>query len=364
MKSFNCQCCGRPVYFENDRCLSCGSQLGYLPDEHNLIALQVQVDGLFYPAASNQRSASYRRCQNAATWNACNWLVPADSPNNYCRSCSLNEIVPDLTVAANVPLWIKLEQGKRRLLYSLLRLGLPVVSKKINPKKGLAFRFLKDIGASFRESQRVLTGHSKGIITINLAEADDAERERRRLDLNEVYRTVLGHFRHESGHNYWQQLVANSAHLTEFRALFGSEQADYDAAISRHYSQGPRQGWEAEYISGYASAHPLEDWAESWAHFITIVDSLETATKAGVVITSNLSQQLFSPLDSYWASTFDELLEQWLPLTYAMNSINRSSGYSDLYPFVLSSPAINKLRFVLKVVRHARFQTLTPNQRQ
>jgi len=364
MKSFNCQLCGQPVYFENDQCLSCGSTLGYLSDEHNLVALQRQTDGLLYPVSNNPRAACYRICQNAAAWQACNWLVPADSPNAYCRSCSLNEMVPDLTVTANIPLWVKLEAGKRRLLYSLLRLGLPVVSKTTNPKSGLGFRFLKDPAASFRESKQVLTGHSKGVITINLAEADDAERERRRLDLNEVYRTVLGHFRHESGHHYWQQLIANSPDLNEFRALFGDEQVDYDKAISRHYSQGPQPGWKAQYISAYASAHPLEDWAESWAHFITIVDSLETATESGVVITRNLSKQLFAPLDSYWASTFDELLEQWLPLTYALNSINRSSGYSDLYPFVLSRPAINKLRFVQKIVRNARFQSPAVDQRR
>jgi hypothetical protein len=355
MKAFNCQLCSQPTYFENDRCLSCGSQLGYLPDVHSLVALAQHADGLLYPLANNPRNQGYRVCLNTSEWHACNWLIAADSDAVYCRSCCLNEIIPDLSVASNVPLWTKLEAGKRRLLYSLLRLGLPVLSKAESPEKGLAFRFLKDISASFRENNTVLTGHSKGIITINLAEADDAERERRRLDLNEVYRTVLGHFRHESGHHYWQLLVANSAAQAQFRQLFGDERVDYDTAIGNHYGSGPKPGWESRYITAYASSHPLEDWAESWAHFVTIVDSLETATEFGVVITGNGSKQLFAPLDSYWSTTFDELLEQWLPLTYAVNSINRSSGHGDLYPFVLCRPAIQKLRFVQQVVRNARF---------
>jgi len=355
MKSFNCQLCSQPIYFENSLCLSCGSCLGYVSDEHNLITLILEADDYLHPVTNNPRQSRYRRCKNGSDWQACNWLVPGDSDEVYCRSCRLNEIIPDLSVKANVPLWIKLEAGKRRLLYSLFRLGLPVTSKLENPLQGMAFRFLKDIHASFREDEVVLTGHSKGIITVNLAEADDAEREKRRLHLNEVYRTVLGHFRHESGHHYWQLLIANSPNLEAFRALFGDERRDYNGAISRHYRHGPILDWEARYISAYASAHPMEDWAETWAHFITIVDSLETANEFGVVITGNLTRQLFAPVDSYWAATFDELLEQWLPLTYAANSINRSSGYGDLYPFVLSKPAIAKLRFVQQIVRNARF---------
>jgi len=264
-------------------------------------------------------------------------------------------MIPDLSVPENIPLWTKLEQGKRRLLYSILRLGLPVISKNEDANRGLAFDFLKDLDDDFKETNRIMTGHSAGLITLNLAEADDAEREQRRLNMNEVYRTVLGHFRHESGHYYWMHLVADSDKIDSYRSLFGDERENYSDAMSNYYQRGEIIAWQDQYVTKYASSHSWEDWAETWAHYLLIVDSLETATDHGVIIDNNQSVQSFSPIDSYWATSFDELLEKWLPLTYALNSINRSSGQKDLYPFVLSSPAIEKLRYVHDIIRSARF---------
>ena len=210
----------------------------------------------------------------------------------------------------------------------------------------MRFDFLKDLEDDFQETQRIMTGHSAGLITLNLAEADDAEREKRRLNLKEVYRTVLGHFRHESGHYYWQHLVAGTDKLASYRDLFGDERENYDKAMSIYYQSGAIQNWRDKHVTAYASAHSWEDWAETWAHYLNIVDSLETATDHGVMISNSQTEQSFSPIDSYWATSFDDLLENWLPLTYALNSINRSSGQKDLYPFVLSRPVIEKLHFV------------------
>jgi hypothetical protein len=51
-----------------------------------------------------------------------------------------------------------------------------------------------------------------------------------------------------------------------------------------------------------------------------------------------------------WDTGFDRILQNWLPLTYALNELNRGMGLPDLYPFVLSAPAIEKLRFVHEVL--------------
>ena len=355
MKSFKCQVCDQLTFFENLSCVRCQHDLGYIPEDHNLATLDQNEEQLWQPVDGHPRGLTFKKCKNTLDWHACNWLIPATSSDIYCRSCSLNNTIPDLSVTENIPLWIKLEQGKRRLLYSLLRLGLPVVGKAIDQKHGLAFDFLKDLKDDFQETQRVMTGHSAGLITLNLAEADDAEREKRRLNMNEVYRSVLGHFRHESGHYYWQHLIADTQKITGYRKLFGDERENYDKAMANYYQVGATPDWREKHVTAYASSHSWEDWAETWAHYLNIVDSLETATDHGVIITNNQSGQSFSPIDSYWATSFDELLEKWLPLTYALNSINRSSGQSDLYPFVLSRPVIEKLHYVHDVIRNARF---------
>ena len=347
MKSFRCQACGQIIFFDNDRCLRCQSQLGYLPHAFEMTALEAEGEGIFRALANNKR---YRICKNGRDWNNCNWLVPSEDENTLCLSCEMTETVPDLAESDNRDYWRTLEQGKRRLVYSLMRAGLPVESKKSNDQ-GIAFEFLRPDPSS---KDTVQTGHKNGLITVDVREADDVERERTRMHLNEVYRTVLGHFRHESGHYYWWQLIQDKPPLKEFRKIFGDETQDYEEAISSYYEHGPRQNWQDEFISSYASAHPWEDWAESWSHYFTIVDALETALEFGVEVSIDHTRPLFPRNDSYRARTFDEMLDQWLPLTYAMNSINRSGGQPDLYPFVLPGPAIEKLRFIHDIVKQAR----------
>lgn len=347
MKSFNCQVCGQLIFFENAQCLRCLNTLGYVPDQFSLCVLEAAGDNVWRVPNGNL----YRQCRNTIDWQMCNWMVPITSDTDYCLSCDLNETIPDLSIPANRHYWRKLEEGKRRLVYSLTRLGLPVVSKRLNESNGLSFEFLREPEAPEFEDDRVFTGHHNGRITVNVVEADDAERERIRQNLDEVYRSILGHFRHESGHYYWWQLVQESDWLPKFRNLFGDETSDYDQAVGHYYKNGPAQGWQNTFISAYASSHPWEDWAESWAHYLTIVDALETAREFGVVVSRDGSRHLFAAPDSYRATTFDEMLDEWLPLTYAVNSINRSGGLNDLYPFVLPGPAIEKLRFVHNLIK-------------
>ncbi|MFP3975309.1 MAG: zinc-binding metallopeptidase family protein [Chloroflexota bacterium] len=351
MKVFRCQNCGQLVYFENTYCERCGYKLGYLSDHFTLSALTPAGDGFWYALANPGQP--YRYCANA-DYRACNWLVPEESPNLLCQCCHLNRIIPNLGQPGNRLLWVKLERAKHRLVYSLLNLGLPVVSKADDPETGLAFDFLAMRKSEFREDAAVVTGHSKGLITINLAEADDAERERQRLTMTEPYRTLLGHMRHEIGHYYWDRLVSKSSELSAFREQFGDERKDYSQALEKHYQEGPPTDWPTQFVSAYASTHPWEDWAETWAHYLHIVDTLETAYAFGLRLqpasTGEDSAAININFDPYHHDNFEILVEAWLPLTYAVNSLNRSMGQPDLYPFVLAPAVLNKLRFIHKII--------------
>jgi len=342
MKIFACQACRQLLYFENTACLSCGRRLGYLPDAAVLSALEPDGEA-WRPLAEPE--TRQRFCANAAH-DACNWLLPADSPDAMCRACRHNRTVPDLGDAENRLRWQKLERAKHALFYALLRFRLPLATRDEAPESGLAFDFLADAP----NAPPVMTGHAGGIVTINVREADDAERERRRGELGETYRTILGHFCHEIGHYYWDRLVRDRDGIAAFRAAFGDESRDYAAALAAHYENGPRAGWRESFISSYASAHPWEDFAETWAHYLHIVDTLETARAFGMELHPRVRGKL--PLDSevdfdpYRALDPEWLIEAWLPLTVAVNSLNRSMGQPDLYPFVLSPPVVEKLRFV------------------
>ena len=347
MKLFECQNCGQLLFFENTRCERCEHPLGYLSDRTVLSALTAEENDRWRALAAPD--AAFRFCANAA-YDACNWLIPADGPDTFCRACQLNRTIPDLGVPENVLLWQRLEAAKHRLVYGLLRLGLPLASRFEEPESGLAFDFLAGSGATFREGPQVVTGHARGVITIDIAEADPAERERHRREMVESYRTLLGHFRHEIGHHYWERLVRDGVWHEAFRELFGDERRDYGAALESHYANGPQSDWQERYVSGYAGAHPWEDFAETWAHYLHIVDTLETAAAFGLrtrpKVGRNPKLDMEIDFDPYRQRDFDALVHGWLPLTYAVNSLNQSMGQPDLYPFVLAPTVVGKLRFV------------------
>src|SRR5262249_16709064 len=122
----------------------------------------------------------------------------------------------------------------------------------------------------------IVTGHSAGLIILNLAEADDVERESRRVAFREPYRTLLGHFRHEVGHFYWDLLVAETKLKAPFRLIFGDESRNYQDELRAYHDRVDRSYDHATFISEYASAHPWEDWAETFAHFLHIVSALDS----------------------------------------------------------------------------------------
>jgi hypothetical protein len=343
MKLFECQACGQPLYFENTRCESCARTLGYLPQEAALSALEPS-GGAWRALAAPERL--FRFCANAEH-DACNWLIDEAQPQRYCVACSHNRTVPDLSNPTNLARWRRIEMAKRRLFYTLMRLGLPLRTRAVDPQ-GLAFDFLADPDEG--PSPRILTGHQDGLITLNIAEADDAERERRRHSMGEPYRTLLGHFRHEVGHYYWTVLVQEAGHIEAFRTVFGDEREDYGEALKRHYADGPRAGWQNEYVSAYAGSHPWEDWAETWAHYLHIVDTLETASAFSMRVRPRigLGEELSAEIDfdPHHNVSLNRLVAAWLPLTFAVNSLNRSMGQPDLYPFVLSPAVIGKLAFI------------------
>lgn len=289
----------------------------------------------------------WRFCENAGA-DACNWLVDAEGGERFCQACRHNRTIPDLSRGNNLNDWRRMEGAKHRLFYSLIRLGLPLRTRAEDPK-GLAFDFLSD-----EPGAPVMTGHDEGLITLSLAEADDAERERRRAQMGEPYRTLLGHFRHEVGHYFWDKLVRDGGHLDACRAVFGDDREDYGEALRRHYAQGAPADWLERYVSSYASSHPWEDFAESWAHYLHIIDTLDTAVAFGIEVHPRVEEDagLAAKMrgDPYGAGPFEPLIEEWLPLTFALNSLNRSIGQSDAYPFVLSGPVVAKLGFIHRLM--------------
>jgi hypothetical protein len=351
MKLFKCQVCQQILYFENTIWGRCSHRLGYIPEIATLSAVAPDGDQSRALALADQ---SFRYCENARH-DACNWLVDASSQETLCLSCRHNRTIPDVTSCANLIAWRKIEVAKHWLFYSLLRFRLPVPTKAEDAETGLAFDFLAELPDP--NASKVMTGHDNGLITIALAEADDAQRERNRVAMHEPYRTLLGHFRHEVGHYFWDRLVRDRGRLDACRALFGDDQQNYAEALQRHYAEGPPADWQSRFVSAYATAHPWEDFAETWAHYFHIVDTLEVAGAFGVSTRPELTEgdELDAVVDfvAYRAASMSQLVESWLPLTIALNSLNRAMGQPDLYPFVLSEPAIEKLGFVHELV-HAR----------
>lgn len=330
MREFRCAC-GSRLYFDNSRCLACGRETGFDPSRLEVVAV-ASVDG----GDGWQRpdgSQRYRLCRNRQSH--CNWLIDTDDPSDYCASCRLTRTLPNLERHENLVLWTRLEGAKRRLLYDLLSLGLSIDEHR------LRFEFLEDRRTNpLVREMHVYTGHRDGVITVNVAEADDAAREAIRQAMGESYRTLLGHMRHESGHYYWSIVVDTEEALAECRRLFGDEREDYESALQRYHARGPGAGRPSAYVSAYAASHPTEDWAECWAHFLHIADTLETAATTGLIAGD------VSVRDERW-------LERWSEVAVALNEMNRSLGLRDAYPFTLSPAVCEKLGFIRRRVLYS-----------
>jgi hypothetical protein len=328
MRDFVCPNCGQQLAFENSVCLNCGNALGFDLAARDFAVLGENGVTVLEPAR--------RMCANLHVA-ACNWLVPMDGPA-LCRSCSLTRTRPTDGDAA-LQAFAEAEAAKRRLVVELVELGLPINDRIADSEKGLAFELLSS------EHEPVITGHDSGVVTLDLAEGDDVHREQLRISMDEPYRTLLGHFRHETGHYYFFVLAEAGPAREEFEELFGDPDLDYQAALDRHYSQGAPVDWEENFVSSYATMHPAEDWAETFAHYLHIRDTIDTAAAfgfapAGAAATAPLPGDV----------GFDRMIALWLPLAWSLNMINRSMGHKDLYPFVLPPAVLDKMRLVHRLV--------------
>lgn len=350
MKTFHCTHCDNLVFFENVQCLQCQHRLAYVPERQQMVALEEAGEGRWREAA-NGAGATLQLCANYLQHHACNWALPADDATLLCLSCRLTRTTPPLDDAVHRQAWVRFEAAKRRLVYTLHALRLPLVPKSESSPEGVCFDFLADLSGPSGDGSRVVTGHDNGVITVNVAEADDVYRERQRHALGEPYRTPLGHLRHEVGHYYWDRLVRDSPRLQAFRALFGDERRDYGEALQRHYQEGAPADWPERFISAYASMHPWEDWAESWAHFMHMYDALESARSMGVTVRPGKADE--PAVRRIALGEFAPMIEAWLALTYMLNNLARGLGEKDSYPFVLSTAVVDKLRFVHQILADA-----------
>ena len=340
-----CQSCGHLLYFENVHCANCGHWVGFHPPEHKMVTVVGQDDGWVTMKPPGKRVMF---CKNVE-YGACNWLLDEGDTETFCIACRHNRVIPDISQGRNLMRWRRMEIAKRRLFYTLLRFNMPPTRRPADPE-GLVFDFLSDPNEGMMLAPTVLTGHEDGLITINLAEADDAVREFRRTSMGEPYRTLLGHFRHEVGHYYWNRIVRDAGGLDQFRALFGDESRDYGEALQAYYKNGAPADWSDRYVSAYATSHPWEDWAETFAHYLHMVDTLETCGAFGLGMHAHLEDAppltIDIDFDPYQEREIERLVTAWLPLTFALNSINRSMGQQDLYPFEVEPLIVGKLAYV------------------
>ena len=356
MRLFSCDHCDQVVHFDNRQCVRCGYRLGFGADRLDMYALEPAgepnwtVDG---------ESRTVRFCANAGL-DICNWVVDGASNDEFCVACSHNRLVPNTNTQDGIDHWRRIGQAQRHLFYSLLRLGLPHPTRNEDPQGGLVFDFLEDQVESDGSIKPAMTGHEEGLIAIRAAEADDLTREQARTSMNEPYRTLLGHFRHETGHFIWNKLVRDRNGFDAFRAVFGDEREDYGAALQRHYDNGPVPNWQDSFISAYASSHPWEDFAECFAHYLHIVDTLETARSYGIGIDPRGHEEMSAEVDfnPYRAASAEQLVNAWVPLSVAINSIQRSMGQSDSYPFVLSPPVVTKLQYLHELLQGERMMAV------
>ncbi|MDQ0133097.1 hypothetical protein J2T08_000998 [Neorhizobium galegae] len=351
MRLYDCDHCGQTIHFDNRSCVNCGHRLAFVPEHMAMHALaQDEGEGTWHLVA--RPDYKVRHCSNAAM-DICNWTVSADDPHPFCPACRHNRLVPDASTEIGLSQWRRISQAQRHLFYSLMRWNLPHTNRDEDPQGGLVFDFLVDEVQPDGTIVPAMTGHEDGLIAIRAAEADDATREQVRVSMNEPYRTMLGHFRHETGHYIWDKLVRDGGRLEEFRAIFGEETVDYGAALQRNYVQGPPPGWQDFYISTYASTHPWEDFAECFAHYLHIVDTLETARAYGMVIEPRGHAEMAAEVafNPYAARDAEQLISAWVPFSMALNSIHRSMGQPDLYPFVLSQAVMVKLEYIHRLIQ-------------
>ncbi|MFP5486675.1 MAG: putative zinc-binding metallopeptidase, partial [Acidimicrobiia bacterium] len=282
------------------------------------------------------------RCLNSA-W-GCTWMLPADSGETWCRSCRLTRGRPDVDRPDAIEAWMLAEHAKRRLVHQLDELALPIEIVSEARPQGLVFDLV------FLPGEGGITGHLDGVVTLDLAETDDLHRDRLRHRLGEPFRTVIGHLRHEIGHFYWDRLVGQSDDLKHFRRLFGDERVDYAESVDRYYAHAGAAWDRTRFVTGYAAAHPLEDWAETFAHYLHILDAVDTAVAHDLVPDDSATILV---TDAVGTLELVDILSAWRPINSAVNAIAETLGVPAVYPFDPADAVVDKLAFVhAQVAKH------------
>ena len=333
MRIFHCNRCGGTVAFAASQCPTCDAPLGYVDGERTIRVLTPAPESGSYHLDGDGRSVW--RCLNAA-W-GCNWVVPAGSANSWCRACQLTRGRPDESRPDAVEAWMAAEGAKRRLVHQLDELGLPIDIRSASVPDGLAFDLVYLPGTGG------ITGHLDGIVTLDLAETEEHHRDDLRRRLGEPFRTVIGHLRHEIGHHYWNRLIGQSNELGGFRRLFGDDRVDYADAIGQHYSTVTGDWDSARFVTAYAASHPLEDWAETFAHYLHIVDAVDTAVAHDLIPPGRTGLLV---ADAIGTLEFADVLDAWRPVNDAFNAIAEALGAPAVYPFQPMGAVVDKLTFV------------------
>ena len=353
MRPFACGQCANTVYFENVSCGQCGALLGFSPALRRMLAFdppppapapwQVRAGAPDQPAGTAAGSL-LRPCANRLDHQLCNWMLDAGDDHSQCRSCRLTVAIPNLQEPLNLARWHLFEKAKRRLVFTLLTLGLPPEAQPDASTGAFGLRF--QLLANLPDQPPVLTGHEDGLITLNLAEADDVQREAARVALGEPQRSLLGHLRHEVSHYLQQRYVDGRPAQARCREVFGDERCDYADALDRHYAQGAPADWQQHYVSAYASAHPWEDWAETCAHYLLVVDAVQTAAAWGLTLNGPVVAQPQQADGPAQAPVVDLVLHQWLPVAQFLNAMSRSMGQPDPYPYQMPDAVLAKMSLV------------------
>jgi hypothetical protein len=334
MQQLYCQC-GQIVFCDNNHCENCGRLLAFDPLGGRVICLSEEGSG----AWTDSEGLSYQLCNNRIQYGVCNGAVPATvnpAADAVCNTCALNRTIPITDRQQNLVRWRRLEQAKRRMISGVSSLGLDVGFTDRGATSGMRFNFMEDKRSHPDVLETfVSTGHKDGLITVNLMEADEIQRVQQRELMGERYRTLLGHFRHEAGHFFYPLLVVDEG---GFADLFGDPNRDYNSALDGYYRSGPPADWGKSWISAYASSHPLEDWAECFAHYLHIQDALETASARGIGNGYSADEPIR-----------DQLI-QWSELALSLNELSRSLGQRDAYPFVVNAVVTSKLEFVQRSI--------------
>lgn len=350
MKQFHCNC-GARIFYENSQCVSCHSELAWCPACNTLRPLTQNEYGQYF-CAEPSCSLPLTKCYNYEVEHVCNRSIAnidgSLSQPVFCDYCRFNETIPDLSLEANRKKWHRIELAKRRVLYTLDLLGLPYGNTADNIYPPLSFDFKGDVIEKqnfwrwMENNERVYTGHANGKVTINIKEADDVEREKARVSFEEAHRTIIGHFRHEMGHYFWDLLVLGQCEEACIDVFGDHNNPGYASAMDQYYTDGPKQGWESHYISAYATMHPWEDFAECFATYLDMVSVLDIAK-------NELPGHVVDPVQA----SLPEMADKYAELGVLFNEINRAMGLIDLVPEVFTPGVLYKIQFVHNLLRNA-----------